>query len=108
MARQDSNGSNGGGGVGRSALNAAFADSSFLFGGNAAYIEQLYAAYEANPASVDAEWREFFGALNDDGAAVLASAKGASWKKPNWPITQGGDLVSALDGQWPINEKALA
>ena len=47
MARQDSNGSNGGGGAGRSPANAAFADSSFLFGGNAAYIEQLYAAYEA-------------------------------------------------------------
>jgi len=108
MARQDSNGSNGGGGAGRSPTNAAFADSSFLFGGNAAYIEQLYAAYEANPASVDPEWREFFGGMNDDGGAVLASAKGASWKRPNWPIAQHGDLVSALDGQWPINEKALA
>ena len=108
MARQDSNGSNGGGGVGRSPTNAAFADSSFLFGGNAAYIEQLQAAYKANPASVDPEWREFFGALDDDGAAIDANAKGASWKRQNWPITQAGELVSALDGQWPINEKALA
>ena len=88
MARQDSNGSNGGGGAGHSPANDAFADSSFLFGGNAAYIEQLYAAYETNPASVDAEWREFFGAMNDDGGAVVASAKGASWKRPNWPIAQ--------------------
>jgi len=62
MARQDSNGSNGGGGAGRSPTNAAFADSSFLFGGNAAYIEQLYASYKADPASVDPEWREFFAA----------------------------------------------
>ena len=108
MARQDSNGSNGGGGVGRSPTNAAFADSSFLFGGNAAYIEQLYAAYKANPAGIDPEWREFFGALNEDDALVVADAKGASWKRPNWPIVQHGDLVSALDGQWPINEKALA
>ncbi len=108
MARQDSNGSNGGGGVGRSAQNAAFADSSFLFGGNAAYIEQLHAAYKANPAGVDPEWREFFGALNDDGDSVAANAKGASWKRPNWPIAPQGDLVAALDGQWPVNEKALA
>jgi len=38
----------------------------------------------------------------------MASAKGASWKRPNWPIDAQGELVSALDGQWPINEKALA
>ena len=55
--------------------NAAFANSSFLFGGNAAYIEQLYAAYEANPASVDAEWREFFAGLNDDAAAVAPTPR---------------------------------
>ncbi len=108
MARQDSNGSNGGGGSGRSPTNAAFADSSFLFGGNAAYIEQLQAVYKANPVGVDPEWQEFFAALNDDGASIDANAKGASWKRANWPIVQQGELVSALDGQWPINEKALA
>ncbi len=108
MARQDSTASNGGGGMGRSPSNAAFADSSFLFGGNAAYIEQLYAAYQADPARVDPEWREFFGALNDDASAIVANAKGASWKRANWPVAPRGELVSALDGQWPIDEKALA
>jgi 2-oxoglutarate dehydrogenase E1 component len=108
MARRDSNGSNGGGGSGRSPQNAAFADSSFLFGGNAAYIEQLYAAYKSNPAGVDPEWREFFAALNDDDQSVAANARGASWTKPNWPAPPQGDLVAALDGQWPVNEKAIA
>ena len=44
----------------RQDANAAFARSSFLYGGNAAYVEQLQSRYEANPASVDAEWRAFF------------------------------------------------
>jgi len=108
MARPDSTTTNGGGGNGRSQTNEAFANSSFLFGGNAAYIEQLYALYEENPAAVDAEWREFFGGLNDDAQSVAANAKGASWKRKNWPLAPQSELVAALDGQWPVNEKALA
>jgi 2-oxoglutarate dehydrogenase E1 component len=91
----------------RQDANAAFAQTSFLYGGNAAYIEDLHARYEANPASVDAEWRDFFAALKDDKAAVTKAAEGASWTKPNWPILANGDLVSALDGQWAETEKKL-
>ena len=43
----------------RQDANAAFALSSFLYGGNAAYIEDLYAKYEADPKSVEAEWQAF-------------------------------------------------
>jgi 2-oxoglutarate dehydrogenase E1 component len=91
----------------RQDANSAFAHSSFLYGGNAAYIEDLYAKYEKDPASVDAEWQDFFKALKDDGANVLRSAQGASWKKPNWPVRESGDLVSALDGQWAETEKKI-
>src|SRR5271165_1561884 len=82
----------------RQDANAAFARTSFLYGGNAAYIEDLYARYETDPATVDAEWRDFFAALKDEKTDVVKSAKGASWKKPNWPPRADGDLVSALDG----------
>ena len=41
----------------RQDANAAFARTSFLYGSNAAYIEDLYARYESDPAAVDAEWR---------------------------------------------------
>ncbi len=41
----------------RQDANAAFARTSFLYGGNAGYIEDLYARYEADPKSVDAEWQ---------------------------------------------------
>src|SRR5579864_4984573 len=92
----------------RQDANAAFARTSFLYGGNAAYIENLYARYEKDPAAVDAEWRAFFQGLKDTPADVVKSAQGASWKKPNWPLRPDGDLVSALDGQWAETEKKLA
>src|SRR5665811_1831344 len=84
----------------RQDANAAFARTSFLYGGNAAYIEDLYAKYETDPAAVDAEWQDFFRSLKDEGADVVKSAQGASWKKPNWPLRADSDLVAALDGQW--------
>src|SRR4029077_14663135 len=81
----------------RQDANAAFARTSFLYGGNAAYIEDLHARYQSDPASVDAEWQEFFKALKDDAGAIVKNAKGASWEKPNWPQKPNGDLVAALD-----------
>jgi 2-oxoglutarate dehydrogenase E1 component len=37
-----------------------FLDNSYLFGGNAPFIEDLYEKYLVNPASVSDEWREYF------------------------------------------------
>src|SRR6476619_8161438 len=88
----------------RQDANAAFALSSFLYGGNAAYIEDLQARYEADPNSVDAEWRDFFGSLKD-GADAAKNARGASWKKP--PLIERNELLSALDGQWAETEKKI-
>ena len=89
----------------RQDANAAFALSSFLYGGNAAYIEDLYARYEKDPTSVDSEWRDFFGSLKDQGADVAKSARGASWKKPQFLARD--ETLSALDGQWAETEKKL-
>jgi 2-oxoglutarate dehydrogenase E1 component len=88
--------------------NDALLQTSFLYGGNAAYIEDLYAKYEADPNAVDAEWRAFFGALKDDKASVEKSARGPSWARPGWPIAANGELVSALDGNWGAVEKIVA
>ena len=88
----------------RQDANAIFARTSFLYGGNAAYIEDLYAKYEADPAAVDAEWRAFFESLKDQKSDVIRNARGVSWQKPNWPIRPNGDLVATLDGQWAETE----
>ena len=89
----------------RQDANAAFALSSFLYGGNAAYIEDLYAKYEADPKSVEAEWQAFFGSLKDSSADVAKSAQGASWKKP--PFIARDETLSALDGNWAETEKKI-
>ncbi|RUZ70378.1 2-oxoglutarate dehydrogenase E1 component, partial [Mesorhizobium sp. M7A.F.Ca.US.003.02.2.1] len=94
MARQDQ-------------ANDQFSLTSFLYGGNADYIDALYAAYEDDPASVNPEWQEFFAGLKDDAGDVRRNAKGASWAKPSWPLQANGELVSALDGNWGIVEKTI-
>jgi len=53
--------------------------SSFLFGTNSAFIEQLYRRYLQQPASVDPSWREFFAQLGDDPLEVEGELRGASW-----------------------------
>jgi 2-oxoglutarate dehydrogenase E1 component len=91
----------------RQDANAAFALSSFLQGANATYIDELYARYENEPASVDPEWQEFFKSLKDPPADVQKNADGPSWAKANWPLTPSDDLTSALDGNWAQVEKAI-
>jgi 2-oxoglutarate dehydrogenase E1 component len=41
----------------------AFRGSSYLFGGNAPYIEELYESYLNNPGSVSEQWRAYFDAM---------------------------------------------
>jgi 2-oxoglutarate dehydrogenase E1 component len=91
----------------RQDANAAFALTSFLYGGNASYIEDLHARYEADPKAVDAEWQTFFQTLKDQRAEVLKSASGPSWKQPNWPQPARDDLVSALTGEWLEAERTV-
>ena len=40
-----------------------FLSNSYLFGGNAPYVEELYEAYLANSAAVPEEWRSYFDKL---------------------------------------------
>src|SRR6266446_6722366 len=49
----------------RQDANAAFARTSFLYGGNADYIENLYARYEADPAALDGDWQALERSLGD-------------------------------------------
>ena len=84
----------------RQDANAAFALTSFLYGGNAAYVEDLHARYLADPTSVDAQWQAFFQSLKDEGADVAKVAHGPSWRRGDWPQPARSDLTAALDGDW--------
>ena len=95
MARQDQ-------------ANDQFSLTSFLYGGNADYIEQLTPRYEDDPAV----GRSGMAAISsprstDDAGDVSKNAEGASWAKPHWPLQANGELVSALDGNWGLVEKAV-
>ncbi|MBP1805342.1 2-oxoglutarate dehydrogenase E1 component [Rubellimicrobium aerolatum] len=80
--------------------NDQFRASSFLQGGNAAYIEGLHEAYGRDPASVDQSWRDFFAALAEP------AAPSPSWARADWPPLPSDDLTAALTGQWPAEAKA--
>src|SRR5207248_11135356 len=84
----------------RQDANAAFARTSFLYGGNASYIENLYDRYERDPKAVDAAWQSFFQGLKDEGGDVERNALGPSWRRPDWRLPERNDLVGALDGGW--------
>ena len=73
--------------------NEEFANTSFLYGGNAGYIEEMYARYQENPSSVSSDWQSYFSDLQDNAQDVMKNAEGASWKKPHWPIHANGELV---------------
>ncbi|MBX9961316.1 MAG: 2-oxoglutarate dehydrogenase E1 component [Burkholderiaceae bacterium] len=40
-----------------------YRDNTYLFGGNAPYVEEMYENYLANPGSVPDNWRDYFDAL---------------------------------------------
>ncbi|MBI1623735.1 2-oxoglutarate dehydrogenase E1 component [Comamonas suwonensis] len=47
----------------QSTIYQAYEGNTYLFGGNAPYVEEMYENYLANPSSVPDSWREYFDAL---------------------------------------------
>jgi 2-oxoglutarate dehydrogenase E1 component len=60
----------------------AFAGNSYLFGGNAPYVEEMYENYLANPGSVPDTWRDYFDALQH----VPASDGSQTKDVPHLPV----------------------
>jgi 2-oxoglutarate dehydrogenase E1 component len=89
----------------RREANEAFQLSSFLYGGNASYLEDMYARYQESPDSVEAGWRAFFATLKDPKESVIAEARGPRWRRSDWPVVANGEIVAALDGNWlPVEQ----
>lgn len=92
----------------RQELNDLFAKTSFLQGTNAGYIEDLYAKFQQNPASVDAAWQDFFSYLKDNANDAAQASDGPSWARKDWPVHQDNELTSALANDWPAVETHIA
>ncbi|WP_439816168.1 2-oxoglutarate dehydrogenase E1 component [Zavarzinia sp. CC-PAN008] len=77
---------------------------TFLSGGNAPFIEGLYARYAQDPSSVDPAWREFFAALGEEAPTIAANLKPASWSRSDWPPPPPG--LDGEDVKQPAAQKA--
>src|SRR5262245_16184297 len=92
----------------RQPKNEAFAQTSFLQGANAAYIEDMQAQYERNPGSVTDEWRHFFASLKEEQPPLDGSGHdGPSWARPLASLAEPSELVDALTGDWGGVERSM-
>jgi len=92
----------------REAANEIFQNTSFLYGGNATYLEELYARYQRDPQSLDGDWRRFFQGLKDRREDVIREAEGAPWARPDWPPLMNGDTIAAFDSNWEPAARNIA
>jgi len=72
----------------------AYQGNSYLFGGNAPYVEEMYENYLANPGSVPDTWREYFDALQHVPAADGSNAKDV----PHQPVVNAFAERAKLGG----------
>ena len=87
-------------------INEVLSETSFLYGGNAAFVEDLYAKWSADPNAVEPSWRAFFASLHDSASDVQRAAAEPSWIQKAAPSARP-DWLSAIDGLWPAVEAKL-
>jgi len=83
------------------ASNDIFEATSFLNGTNAQFVEQMYAAWLADPNSVDAGWQGYFAQLGEQGLNPTQLGRGPAWKRDAKKDIPSSDLIAALTGQEP-------
>ena len=75
--------------------------SSFLYGGNGSFIEELYARYLTDPAGVDPSWRAYFDELEPENRTLFERARAALRPRPPGeprPAPANANLPSAAVG----------
>ncbi|MFZ0266251.1 2-oxoglutarate dehydrogenase E1 component [Caulobacter sp.] len=87
-------------------INQVLTETSFLYGANAAFVEDLYARWAENPGSVEPSWGAFFATLSDQADQVKRAAQDPTWT-PRQAPTVRPEWLSALDGQWPTVAPAV-
>ena len=95
-----------------SSVYAAYQGNTYLFGGNAPYVEEMYENYLANPGSVPDNWREYFDALQHVPAVDGSHAKDI----PHLPVVnafaqrakQGGTRVVMASTDAEMGRKRTA
>ena len=85
-------------------LNEVLAETSFLQGANAGFVEGLRSRWLADPTSVDPSWRAFFASVPEPEADADHLP---SWTPRQTPGPRP-DWLSAIDGMWPAVDERLA
>src|SRR6202045_3441177 len=83
------------------ASNEIFEATSFLNGTNAAYVEQMYAAWQADPNSVDASWQAYFSQTGEQGLSPTQLGRGPAWRRDGNPQFPQGHLTPPRPAQPP-------
>jgi 2-oxoglutarate dehydrogenase E1 component len=90
----------------------AYSANTYLFGGNAPYVEEMYENYLANPGSVPDTWRQYFDALQHVPAADGSNNRDV----PHMPVInafaerakQGGTKVVMANADIEMGRKRTA
>ena len=82
-------------------------ETTFLYGGNASFVEELYARYAENRSAVPADWRAYFDAFGERPTEIAAASAEPGWARGPTPEPRP-DWMSALDGQWPVSGTGAA
>ncbi len=91
---------------------AAYSGNTYLFGGNAPYVEEMYENYLSNPGSVPDTWRSYFDALQNVPAGDGSDSKDV----PHLPVInafaerakQGGTKVVQASADAEMGRKRTA
>ncbi len=81
-------------------IEPLLSETSFLYGGNAGFVEDLYARFAADPASVPESWRAYFETFRERAGDIAAAAHEPGWARGPSPEARP-DWMSAIDGLWP-------
>ena len=77
---------------------------SFLTSENASYLEKLQIEHADKKVRIDQSWIEYFKTFNSIDSNVKNKKSSPSWFRSDWPPAPQGEYISALDGQWNIQE----
>ena len=81
-----------------------FQVNSYLFGGNAPYVEDLYERYLDNPRSVPEQWRAYFDQMQlVPGADGSPDSRDVAHATKDRPVVENGQIVVR-----PMNYLALS
>ena len=77
-----------------------FLEQSYLFGGNAPFVEELYSRYLQDPGSVEPRWQDYFDTLQNEPGPVTADVDHSAVQKAFIQLahTHRGEVAAAPSG----------